>query len=140
MACYLVKSNPNNWRIFDYLRDLGNGEPESWTVSPGVKAGDVLFMGASGEKAAIIATGVAASSPAYDTPERDYFVDHRHIKQKPMCKVNSFRNLITNPVTEAELKKVPELTRVAQWLHIQGGYTVLSDDEFQALERLTAER
>jgi len=35
---------------------------------------------------------------------------------------------------------VPELTRVAQWLHIQGGYTVLSDDEFQALERLTAER
>jgi hypothetical protein len=138
MAHYLVKSNPNKWRIFNYLEDLGDDAPERWTVGKTVKPGDILFIGAAGEAAAILAKATASSEPFIADAERSYYLDPAKSEQKTMARLDpdSFENYVVNPITEQELAGIPELQRVSRWLHVQGGHTRLSDDEYDALERL----
>ncbi len=51
---------------------------------------------------------------------------------------DSFRNLVfeDRTILEARLTEIPELRRVAKWLHVQGACCRLTEDEAKALNAL----
>ncbi len=103
--------------------------------------GDILFIGISGKDAGIYAKATVISCPRWDTPDREFYVNPEDIKERlgPNIDADSFRNLILEdrPILEARLTEIPELRRVAKWLHVQGACCRLTEDEAEALNALT---
>lgn len=145
MSYLLTKSNPNKWRLKDYLRDLDTDDtewyPEWWSdVCKDTKPGDTLFIGVSGEEAGIYAKATIASLPCFRTIDEEYAVPPGSAKQRlgADIEIDSFRNLIIHPppVLESDLLRIPELKRIARWLHIQGAACHLTEEEGEAIDRL----
>ena len=75
------------------------------------------------------------------TPDREFYVNPEDMKKRLGADIDagSFRNLVleARPIPEARLTEIPELRRVAKWLHVQGACCRLTDDEAEALNALT---
>jgi hypothetical protein len=137
MAYYLTKSNPNKWRLKDYLKALDEGDPGWWSdVCKDAKPGDILFIGLSGGDAGIYAKANIISRPYLGIPDREYYINSKDVKQRLGVDVGSFHNLVDRPILEHSLLKIKELNRVARWLHVQGGNRHLTEKEGRVLNRL----
>ncbi len=135
MSCYLTKSNPNIWKTQEYLKGLGTNMPDWWSdVCKDTRLGDILFIGISGKDAGIYAKTTVISCPRWDTPDREFYVNPEDVEERLGADINadSFRNL----VLEARPTEIPELRRVAKWLHVQGACCRLTEDEAEALNAL----
>jgi hypothetical protein len=93
MSCYLTKSNPN----IEYLRGLEVNAPDWWSdVCRDTKPGDVLFIGISGTDAGIYARAIIISYPRWDTPDPEFYVNPKDIKERLGADIDtdSFQNLV----------------------------------------------
>ncbi len=123
MTCYLTKSNPSIWRTQEYLRSLGTNAPDWWSdVCKDAEPGDVLFIGISGKDAGIYAKATIRSHPHPDTPDLEFYVNPEDIHERLGADIDSdsFQNRVNRPILETRLMEIPELKRVAKWLHAQG--------------------
>lgn len=141
MRCYLSKSSPRIWKTREYLRGLDIDMPDWWSdVCKDVQPGDTLFIGVSGEEAGIYARATIVSRARPDTPDREFYVNPKDVKERLGADIdgNSFRNLLREgrPILEDRLNAIPQLGRVARWLHVQGGCCRLSLGECEALNAL----
>ena len=139
MSCYLTKSNPNVWRTQEYLEGLGTNVPDWWSdVCKHTEPGDILFIGISGKNAGIYAKATVISRPRWDTPDHEFYVNPEDIKERLGADIDagSFHNRVDRPILEARLTEIPQLRRVAKWLHVQGACSRLTDDECEALNAL----
>lgn len=141
MNCYLTKSNPKIWKTLDYLKALDRNVPDWWSdVCKDAEPGDILFIGIAGKDAGIYAKATVISCLRWDTPDREFYVNPKDIKERLGADIDadSFRNLVLEhqPILEARLTEIPELRRVAKWLHVQGARCRLTEDEAEALNAL----
>jgi len=139
MSCYLTKSNPNVWKTQEYLTGSGTNVPDWWSdVCKHTEPGDILFIGISGINAGIYAKATVISRPRWDTPDHEFYVNPEDVKERLGADIDtgSFQNRVDRPILEARLTEIPELRRVAKWLHVQGACCRLTDDECEALNAL----
>ena len=135
MKCYLTKSNPNTFRLQDYL---ATSPTESrWTVCKDAKPGDILFIALAGEEAGIYATATLTSTPIHGPEGPDFWVSPEEAaKPRWRSNISLSQNLIHSPILEQNLMAIPELKRVAKWLHLQGAACHLTEKEAEAIGRL----
>ena len=135
MNCYLTKSNPNTFRLQDYLTTF---PPESrWTVCKDAKPGDTLFIGLAGEEAGIYATAIVTSRPIFAGEDPDFWIlPEEARKPRWRANINLSQNLIHCPLLEQALMAIPELKRVGKLLHRQGAACHLTEEEADAIDRL----
>lgn len=84
------------------------------------KPGDMLFIGISGKNAGIYAKATVISRPCWDTPDHEFYVNPEDIRERLGADIDagSFHNRVDRPVLEARLNEIPQLRRVAKWLHV----------------------
>jgi len=138
MNYYLAKSNPNTFRLRDYLASLPALPTESrWTVCKDAKPGDTLVIGLSGKEAGIYAAATITSLPTFGGEDPDFWVSPEEAaKPRWRADIKFFQNLIQCPIPEQNLMASPELKRVAKWLHLQGAACYLTEEEARALNKL----
>lgn len=135
MNHYLTKSNPNTFRLQDYL---ATSPTESrWTVCKDAKPGDSLFVGLAGKKAGIYAKATITSIPTFGGEDPDFWISPEEAaKPRWRADIEFSENRINRPILGKDLMAVPELKRIAKWLHRQGAACHLTEDEARALNRL----
>jgi len=141
MSYYLTKSNPNIYKLQDAL-NFYRGIPDvNWTTCKDAKPGDILFIGQAGEEAGIYARAIIASTTTFEAPEdHPFFVNPKDARKLAwMAPLEPFENL-RHPILEPNLLAIPELKRIAKWLHLQGAVCHLSDEEGEAIDKLIKTR
>ena len=134
MNYYLTKSNPNTFRLQDYLAT--DPEESRWTVCKDAKPGDTLVIGLSGEEAGIYAVATITSNPILGPEEPDFWVSPEEAA-KPRYRANiQFSHIRRRPIQEENLMRIPELKRVPKLLHRQGAACHLTEEEAEAINRL----
>ncbi|MCL0094918.1 EVE domain-containing protein [Dehalococcoidales bacterium] len=75
MNYYLTKSNPNTFRLQDYLQVISPTEESRWTVCKDATPGDTLFIGLAGKEAGIYARATITSDPIFRGDDPDFWID-----------------------------------------------------------------
>jgi len=139
MSYYLSKSNPSIFKIEACLEDwLASRSTEGyWSICKDAKPGDILFIGASGKAAGIYAKAVVESPATFKPGEPDFWVSAERAG-KPMWRadIRILKNLVGKQKTDRYLETIPNLMRVARWLHIQGQSCHLTQLEGRELDAL----
>ncbi len=133
MEYYLTKSNPNTFRLKDYLAT--HPTDSRWTICKNAKAGDTLYIGLSGSEAGIYAKATVTLKPIFAGEDSDFWVSPEEAA-KQRWRTDIEISQIRSPILERNLITIPELKRVAKWLHLQGGACHLTEKEAEALDRL----
>ena len=135
MNYYLTKSNPNTFRLQDYLGMFPTAS--RWTACKNAKPGDTLIIGLSGKKAGIYATAIITSTPTFGGEDPDCWINPEEAaKPRWRATIKFSENLIHHPILEQNLMAIPELKRMAKWLHFQGATCYLTEEEAEAIEAL----
>ena len=135
MNYYLTKSNPNTFRLQDYLAT--DPEESRWTVCKDAKPGDTLVIGLSGEEAGIYATATITSPPTPGPESPDSWVSPKEAaKPRWRAEIKFSRGQIRYPILEENLVAIPELKRIAKLLHRQGAVCHLTEEKAEAIDRL----
>lgn len=135
MNYYLTKSNLNTFRLQDFLAT--RPMEARWTICKDAKPGDTLFIGLAGEEAGIYATATVTSPPTYGGEAPDFWVDPEEAaKPRWRADINISENRVYSPIPEQNLVTIPELKRIAKWLHLQGASCHLTEEEAEAIDRL----
>ena len=137
MNYYLTKSNPNTFRLQDYLAT--DPEESRWTVCKDAKPGDTLVIGLSGEEAGIYAMATITSNPLLGSEKPDFWVSPEEAAKPRYRAVIQFSHIRRRPIQEENLMRIPELKRVPKLLHRQGAACHLIREEMQAIDRLMEE-
>lgn len=139
MNYYLTKSNPNVFRLQDFLATPLEGS--RWTVCRDAKPGDILFIGLAGEEAGIYARATITAPPIHRGEDPDFWIDPKEAaKPRWRADIEFSINRVQSPILEQNLAAIPELKRIAKWLHLQGASCHLTEQEAQLLNRLIEER
>ncbi len=134
MNYYLTKSNPNTFRLQDYLAE--DPRESRWTVCKDAEPGDTLFIGLSGEEAGIYAMATITSNPILGPEEPDFWISPEEAR-KPRWRAEIEFSLIRRyPILEQNLMAISELKRVSKLLHRQGAACHLTEEEAEAIDRL----
>lgn len=135
MNYYLTKSNPNTFRLQDYLGTFPT--TSRWTVCKDAKPGDTLIIGLSGKEAGIYATATIASTSTFGGEDPDFWINPEEAaKARWRANIKFSENLIHCPILEQNLMAIPELKRIAKWLHFQGATCHLTKEEAEAIDML----
>jgi len=135
MNLYLTKSNPNTFRLQDFLSHYPR--EGRWTVCKDAKPGDTLFIGLAGEQAGIYATATITSTPIFAGEDPDFWISPEEAaKPRWRADIEFSENLVQSPIRAQNLAAIPELKRIAKWLHLQGAVCHPTEDEARALNRL----
>jgi len=135
MNYYLTKSNPNTFRLQDYLATCPT--ESRWTVCKDAKPGDTLFIALAGEEAGIYATATITSTPTPGPEGPDFWVSPEEAaKPRWRAEIEFSRGWIRCPMLEENLVAIPELKRIAKLLHRQGAACHLTEEEAEAIDRL----
>ena len=134
MNYYLTKSNPDTFRLQDYLAT--SPKESRWTVCKDAKPGDTLFIGLSGEEAGIYAKATITSSPTYGGEVPDFWVNPEEAKKPRWRAEILFSTIRRRPILEQNLAAISELKRASKLLHRQGATCHLTEEEAVAMDRL----
>ena len=137
MSYYLTKSNPNIFRLQDYLKTVSPGEKSRWRVCRKAKPGDTLFIGLAGKEAGIYAAATITSTPIARGGNPDLFISPEEAaKPRWRADIEFSINRVQCPIPEQALAAIPELKPIAEWLHRQGACRYLTEKQGQILNRL----
>ena len=137
MKYYLTKSNPNTFRLQDYLAHSPIPTESRWTVCKDAKPGDTLFIGLAGEEAGIYAKATITLTPTKGGEDPDFWI-YPEEARKPRwrAEIELSQNRVNRPILEQNLMAIPELKRISKWLHLQGAACHLTEEEAEALNKL----
>ena len=134
MNYYLTKSNPNTFRLQDYLAE--DPKESRWTVCKDAKPGDTLFIGLSGKEAGIYATATITSSPTYGGEDPDFWISSEEARKPRWRAEIKFSTIRSYPIPEQNPAAISELKRISKLLHRQGAACHLTEEEVEAIDRL----
>lgn len=134
MNYYLTKSNPDTFRLQDYLAT--DPEESRWTVCKDAEPGDTLFIGLSGEEAGIYAKATITSPPTYGGEDPDFWISPEEAKKPRWRAEIEFSQIRRYPILEQNLMAISELKRMSKLLHRQGAACHLTEEEAEAIDRL----
>ena len=135
MNYYLTKANQNTFRLQDYLAT--SPKKSRWTVCKDAKSGDTLYIGLAGEKAGIYATAIITSTPIFTGEDADFWISPEEAaKPRWRADIELLDNRVHSPILEQNLATIPELKRIAKWLHLQGAACHLTAEEAKAIDQL----
>ena len=134
MSDYLTKSNPNIFRLQEFL--VASPEEARWTVCKDAEVGDTLFIGLSGKEAGIYATATITKLPTYGGEDPDFWIDPKEAAKPRWRAEIKFSRILRSPILKRSLIAIPELERKAKWLNLQGAACHLTEEEAEAIDRL----
>ena len=141
MQYWVIKANPNKYEVEKGLAEyLVSGGAGVWSVSPGCKTGDIVFIGQSGPRAAIFVESKLTSDAQEEVSsgpiEDPYWIDINEAKKtRWYSEMEVINQCLTSPIYEGALR-TSALNRIADFLHRQGISLRLSASEAKALEAL----
>ncbi len=138
---WIFQANPNRYDILNALADNEIDQEKHWLVNQHrneISNGDIGLIWLSGREGGIYAVAEITSNPEMlvaSEKEEKYWIDSEDKnKERLRVKMELKINLLNNPITKEELKRIPELENLSIFRQSQGTNFRVTENEWRIIK------